>query len=305
MLPAIRECSDTSLTGVYSRDETARNRAAQEYGCEAFESESALLHDKRVNAVYLSTPIGLHFEQGRHVLERGLHLLCEKSLTDDFATSIELIALARRADVVLCETLMYRFHPRLAALLQLVQSEDFGKIIAISSLFYLPTLEFPGFRNSASLGGGAFLDVACYPISLARALGDPIAVKFAKLSADNHHGVDTQGAALLLLRAGGSAFLGWGYGAAYRNEVTVIGEKQSIYADYVFSKGGPNCCELLLRNSTGGQRQEVSPVADSFVEMFTYVCGAIADRQIRDKLLREASEQANWMKEIRAFSQGS
>ena len=61
VLPAIRNCCDATLIGVFSRDKTARIRASLEFRCEAFPDESSMLCDPRVTAVYLATPIGLHF----------------------------------------------------------------------------------------------------------------------------------------------------------------------------------------------------------------------------------------------------
>jgi len=305
VLPAIRNCCEATLTGVFSRDETARSRASQEYGCEAYPDESSMLRDPRVTAVYLATPIGLHFEQGRRVLEQGRHLLCEKSLTDDYQKSSELIAAARSSGLVLCETFMYRFHPRFAALLDLVGSAAFGRVVSVTCSFYVPTLEHPGYRNNPLLGGGAFWDVACYPISLARAVGDLLSVDFAWLSTATGSNVDTGGAAFLRLEDEGHAFLDWGYGAAYRNDVTVLGEKQSIYADYVFSRGGSNCSELLLRDSNGRQQRLSVVSTDSFVEMLGYAFKAICNQQMRENLLSEAAGQARWMDEIRKHALGA
>ncbi len=305
VLPAIRNCCETTLIGVFSRDETARSRASQEFGCEAFPDELSMLCDPRVTAVYLATPIGVHFEQGRRVLEQGRHLLCEKSLTDDFQKSSELIAAARSRGLVLCETFMYRFHPRFAALLNLVGSAAFGRVVSVTCSFYVPTLEHPGYRYNSLLGGGAFLDVGCYLISLARAIGEPVSVDFARLSTATGSNVDTGGVAFLRLRDDGHAYLDWGYGAAYKNEVTVLGENQSVYADYVFSKGGSNCSELLLRDSNGRQQRLPIISTDSFVEMLAYAVKAICNQQMRDDLLSEAAGQAWWMDEIRKRALGA
>ena len=61
VLPAIRNCRDVALVGVYSRNPTVRKCTAEEYGCTAFLSEEEMLCDTRVGAVYLATPTGLHF----------------------------------------------------------------------------------------------------------------------------------------------------------------------------------------------------------------------------------------------------
>jgi len=299
ILPAIRNCREVALVGVYSRNPTVRNSTVEEYGCAAFLSEEAMLCDPRVGAVYLATPIGLHFEQGMRVLQNKRHLLCEKSLTDDYQKSDQLIAVARRYQLVLCETFMYRFHPRFAALSNIVKSRSFGKIVSVSSSFYIPTLENPGFRLSSDLGGGAFLDVACYPISLIRAIGDPVSVLSARRSIAQGSKVDTTGNAVLALRDGGHSFSEWGYGAAYKNDVTVLGENQSVFVEHIFSKDGSRCSTLILRDGNGLEHRVEVESADGFVHMLAFVAQATRSPEMRENLSKEAADQARLMDEIR------
>ena len=171
VLPAVVASGAAKLVGVCSREEASRRRASREFGCAAWPDATAMLADDRVNTVYLATPVGLHFEQGLNVLRSGRHLICEKSLTDSHVKSIGLVAEARQHRLVLGEAFMYRFHPRLQSIFELVRREEFGAIVTVTSNFFLPSLERPGYRYTASLGGGAFLDAGCYPISFLLGLG--------------------------------------------------------------------------------------------------------------------------------------
>ena len=297
VLPAIGNGGEANLIGVYSRDAAARSRASQEYGCESYADESSMLGDPRVTVVYLATPIGLHFEQGQRVLDSGRHLICEKSLTDSHAKSARLVAEARQRRLLLCEAFMYRFQPRIQAIFELVRREEFGELIAVTSNFFLPKLEHPGYRYSASLGGGAFLDAGCYPISFFLGLGqESPAVAQARFHLTPGLEVDTSGVALLRWGARGQACLGWGYGAAYRNEATIIGEKQSLYIDQVFAKGG---FEVVLRDSHGKEERRTYEAADGFVKMLAYVKQALLSEKMKETLWTEAERQAQLMEQVR------
>ena len=132
------------------------------------------------------------------VLDADRHLWCEKSLTNSFEESTQLISLARQRDLALCETLMYQYHPQFDRLKDIVFSSDFGKIISLTSRFTIPELDQPGFRNSLELGGGAFFDVGCYPISLAsELLGKDLSVDFAELEGEPGSEVDRKGRVVL------------------------------------------------------------------------------------------------------------
>ena len=186
VLPAIETSDAVVLAGVCSRNQENAKAAADRWGGVVWPDAEAMLSSRDVDAVYLCTPIGLHYAQGLAVVEARKHLLCEKALTDKAGRSLDLIAMARRQDVALCEAFMFQFHPQFQSLSDLVRASDFDGIEALSCWFGMPALESPGFRSSASLGGGGFLDVACYLISLAARLieGTP-RVTSASVSAKN------------------------------------------------------------------------------------------------------------------------
>ena len=80
LVPAVRETSGLALRGVCSRNAEVVARAAAGVGCAGWTDPAVMLADPAVEAVYLSTPIGLHADQGRAVLAAGKHLWCEKPL---------------------------------------------------------------------------------------------------------------------------------------------------------------------------------------------------------------------------------
>ena len=303
VLPAIVASGAAKLVGVCSREEASRRRASSEFGCVSWSDAAAMLADDRVNVVYLATPIGLHFEQGLCVLNSGRHLICEKSLTDSHAKTVKLVAAARQRRLLLCEAFMYRFHPRIRSVFELVRREEFGALVAVTCSFYLPSLENPGYRHSASLGGGAFLDVGCYPVSFLLGLRqEPLAVAQARFHLTSGVEVDTGGMAVLRWDAQGHACLGWGYGAAYRNEATIIGERQSLYIDQVFAKGGSRCTEVVLRDAHGKEDRRSYESADGFVEMLAYAQKALFNEEMKETLWLEAEQQAKLMEQVRAFA---
>ena len=88
-----------------------------------FESYETLLDSGTVDAVTIASPIGLHYEQGKQAIERGIHLHFNKSMTTTVEEADDLIASAQAKGVkiVSCPGEMLRpLHRRIRELL----SED-------------------------------------------------------------------------------------------------------------------------------------------------------------------------------------
>jgi predicted dehydrogenase len=68
------------------------------------------------------------------------------------------------------EAMHYRHHPMAARMTEIVRGGMLGTVHHIDAVFHSPSLLRPGFRKSCELGGGAAMDLGCYPVSLVRML---------------------------------------------------------------------------------------------------------------------------------------
>ena len=238
ILPALQMCPGVNLYGVCSRNREVLARIAREVACQDWSEPAPMLADPNVDAVYLSTPIGLHAVQGRTVLLADKHLWCEKPLTEDAEQATALLRLSRERGVTLGEGFMYLYHPQFIYLQAVLHSAKLGHVHSISCRFGIPPLQHPGFRNDPQLGGGAFLDVGSYPISAVTSLfpdSDPD-ILLAEIVATPGSPIDSSGRAVLRYDNDVVATLEWGINCAYRNEIDVWGNQGSVYSDRVFSK---------------------------------------------------------------------
>lgn len=180
------------LVAVGSRTQAAAEQFGDGYGVPKegrHGSYEALLADKNVQAVYISTPHPMHAEWAIKAAEAGKHILCEKPIGLNHAEAMVIIDAARRNNVFLMEAFMYRCHPQIAKVVELIKSGAIGEVRMIQAAFsfHWPKPFSPEGRiTSNALGGGGILDVGCYPVSLSRlvagaALGkdfaDPIDIK--------------------------------------------------------------------------------------------------------------------------------
>ena len=171
-----------------------------------FENYDSLLNCELVDAVYISTPHTFHADLSIRAAGKGKHILCEKPGAVNFKQGEKVIKAVQDAGVFYKEGFMYRCHPQIPALLELLKNKTIGDIIKITSSFgFDMTKVIPEHRLfNKNLAGGAILDVGLYPVSLSRMIaGVQSGKKFVnpiKLSAEaqiGETGVDEISSAIM------------------------------------------------------------------------------------------------------------
>ncbi|MFH1924714.1 MAG: Gfo/Idh/MocA family oxidoreductase [Planctomycetota bacterium] len=164
------------LAAVGSRSGDSARRFCEEFGGTHHAGYDELLADPGVDAVYLSLPNGLHHEWTIRSLEAGKHVLCEKPIAATAAEAQEMFAAAERHGRILIEAFMYRCHPAVEKLIQMVRDGAIGRLKLIRTHFtYNRPEPADDIRFQVQLAGGSLMDIGCYTINLARALagGEP------------------------------------------------------------------------------------------------------------------------------------
>ena len=128
----------------------------------------------------------------------GKHVLCEKPLGLDVAEVVDMIEACRAAGVMLMEAFMYRLHPLWQRAHELVADGAIGELQAIQARFTYHNVDPANIRNVAAYGGGAVMDIGCYPINVARWFfgGEPSGVT-AVVRRDPAFGTDALTSAIL------------------------------------------------------------------------------------------------------------
>jgi predicted dehydrogenase len=134
-----------------------------------YSSYEAMLQDPEIDVVYLSTIHPLHAEWAIKAAEAGKHLLVEKPIGMNYAEAAAMIDAAAKHDVFLMEAFMYRCHPQMQKLRELIGQGAIGPVRIIRSVFSYYTPYSPTSRaHNKELGGGGILDIGCYPASMSR-----------------------------------------------------------------------------------------------------------------------------------------
>src|SRR4051812_47163368 len=196
------------IVAIGSRDEAAARRTADKLGIpKAYGSYEALLADPEVDAVYIPLPNHLHVPWSIKAAEAGKHVLCEKPIALDAAEARRLLAARDRTGVLIEEAFMVRTHPQWLAVREAVRGGRLGELRAIQGMFSYFNRDPGNVRNMAGIGGGALLDIGCYPVTVSRFLfeAEPRRV-VAAIELDPDFGTDRLTSGLLEFERGQSAF---------------------------------------------------------------------------------------------------
>ena len=208
VIPGIKAADRCEVVSIASRDAGVANDVAGRLGIpNAYGSYEELVADPDVDAVYIPLPNHLHAEWTIASARAGKHVLCEKPLAMTSAEAEQMVEVCASEGVRLMEAFMYRLHPSWEAVRELVSSGRLGTLRAVQSWFSYFNDDPANIRNVAEYGGGALMDVGCYPVNLSRMLFDaePLRVD-ASVTRDPTTGVDVLTSAILEFESGVADF---------------------------------------------------------------------------------------------------
>jgi predicted dehydrogenase len=159
--------SNAQLTGVFNRSQEGNLEVARTYQAEAFASLEELL-SSNVDAIYIATPVDVHFQQVTQSLQAGKHVLCEKPLALTMTEAEQMESLARQRGLQLGVAFMMRFQSQHREALKIIQSGQLGKPVygrAQLSCWY-PPLPNAWRQNPSQGGGGSLADMGVHCIDL-------------------------------------------------------------------------------------------------------------------------------------------
>jgi predicted dehydrogenase len=208
VIPAMQQGEWSEVAAIASRDLGKAERAARALGVPtAYGSYELLLADPSIEAVYNPLPNHLHVPWTVRAAEAGKHVLCEKPIGLDLREAVMLLDTCRRTGVKIQEAFMVRTHPQWLGTLELIRQGRIGELRAVSSFFSYFNTDAQNIRNQRDVGGGALLDIGCYPVTISRFIyGEEPRRVSALIERDPAMGIDRLVSAVLDFPSGPSAF---------------------------------------------------------------------------------------------------
>ncbi len=230
IIPPLRASERNQLTAVASRSLAQAQAYAAEWNIpRVFGSYAEMLADPEIDVVYIPLPNHLHAEWTIRAAQAGKHVLCEKPLALSVEQVDAVVEAARRHGVVVAEAFMYRHHPVMLKLKELVEGGTIGALRIVRGSFTYTQSRERDVRLEPEFGGGSIWDVGCYPISLARFVVGSEPVEIFGWQTIGPTGVDVAFVGQMRFASDVFAQVDCGFRAPYRTMVEVVGSDGTLH----------------------------------------------------------------------------
>ncbi|MEM0967467.1 MAG: Gfo/Idh/MocA family oxidoreductase [Verrucomicrobiota bacterium] len=265
----------------------------------------SLLSDPDVDAIYVATPHTFHREWCVKAVAAGKHVLCEKPIAINHADAKEIFTVAEKNGLQVMEAFMYRCHPQTKRLVQLIREGSIGEVRRVQAEFGFRAEPNPQSRLfDSALGGGAILDIGCYPMSLARlvagvANGVGFLEPYEIRAVGNLHPttkVDTSTSAVLGFKSGVIAELFASLEVNAANQVIIEGTEGSLVLSSPWFCRGP-----IKINRSG--KASILPENPDTKDLYSYEADVFAEYLSGEALKSPAMTPEDTLGNMKALDQ--
>jgi len=132
-----------------------------------YNSYKDLIKAKEIDAIYISTLNNTHRDLVILANNYNKKILCEKPLGINFSEVQELHSLLKKKKEIFLEAIAYRAHPIIPAIFEILNDREIGQLKKIESNFGFKVRKIKKESRlfNKEVGGGAILDLGCYPLS--------------------------------------------------------------------------------------------------------------------------------------------
>jgi predicted dehydrogenase len=282
VIPGMQKGDWSEIAAIASRDLKKAKDAARKLGiAKAYGSYEELLADAEIEAVYNPLPNHLHVPWSIKAAEARKHVLCEKPLSLTVAEARTLLEVRDRAGVKIGEAFMVKTHPQWLRTGDLIRKGVVGELRAIVGMFSYFNRDPENVRNNVEWGGGALMDIGCYPITTSRFIfgEEPVRV-FGVIERDPDFKTDRLASAILEFPSGQAVFTCSTQLVPYQR-MQFLGTQGRIEIEIPFNAPPDRPTRLFIDDGRdvfgGGIRIETIPVCDQYT-----VQGDAFSRAIRE-----------------------
>lgn len=162
------ELKNCEVVGVVDPDPKALENAKRKFKINAYTNVHDFLKNERVDAVSIVVPTPLHFEIAKFFIERGVHVLVEKPITEKLEDAERLIGLAREHNVKLMVGHIERFNPMVKKVKDIIRG------VGLNNIYYCSTYRLNPESRAAD---SAVIDLSAHDIDVLRYLLESNVVK--------------------------------------------------------------------------------------------------------------------------------
>ncbi|MEA2706013.1 MAG: hypothetical protein QOH22_801, partial [Gemmatimonadaceae bacterium] len=270
VIPGMRRSALANVVAIASRDLAKAQAAADQLGIpRAYGSYEELIDDPDVEAIYNPLPNHLHVPWSIRAAEKGKHVLCEKPIALTAREAQQLLEVRDKTGVKIGEAFMVRTHPQWLKVKELVASGRIGDLRLVAGHFSYSRRDPRDIRSRVEWGGGALMDVGCYPITIARWLfGAEPAEVVGLIERDPDMEIDRLTSGLLRFEKGQATFSCATQLVPYQT-MQVFGTKGRIAVEIPFNAPPADECRIFVDDGSNLAGAGIETIAFPAVDQYS------------------------------------
>jgi predicted dehydrogenase len=191
-------------------------------------------------------------------------VLCEKPIGLNHEEALEMIDVRDRTGVQIAEAFMVRVHPQWLRTRELIRSGSIGELFALNGFFSYNNRDPENIRNIPEFGGGAIMDIGCYPITMARFLfGEEPRRAMALIDRDLQMKTDRLTSAVLDFPNGQATFTCSTQVSPYQ-KMHAFGTNGRIELEIPFNAPPDRPTRIFVVEGNAPVREESFPISDQY-----------------------------------------
>ena len=282
VIPAMQRGEWSEVVGLASRDASRAAQVAHDLGiAKSYGSYEELLADPLVEAVYIPLPNHMHVPWTVKAAEAGKHVLCEKPIAMSAREARLLLDARDRTGVKIQEAFMVRTHPQWTAARELAHSGRIGELRSVECVFSYFNRDPRNIRNIPAAGGGALMDIGCYPVQISRFVsGEEPRRVFGLVERDPEMGTDRLTSAILDFGATRATFT-CGTQLVPHQRVELIGTRGRVEIEVPFNAPPDRPTRIFVDDGSALGGRNVETVEFPACDQYT-IQGDLFSRAVRE-----------------------
>ena len=188
---AFKDSNNSKLKAVSSNTKDKINKFQKKFNIDknyCFNKYEDLLDCKEIDIVYIALPNSMHKEWINKSIEKKKNILIEKPAFIDLSQTENIKKKINDYNLFFSEGFIYRYSPQILEILELLKNNTIGEpksmvsnyginLLTKKNIFGLIKKKKINNNNrlyNKKLGGGAILDLGCYPVSLSMLVASTI-----------------------------------------------------------------------------------------------------------------------------------
>ncbi len=235
LVPAFNLLDSSRITAIQKRDQADADKSAATFNIPcSYGSYQALVNDPEIDAIYITSPNGLHLKQALIAAAAGKHILCEKPMATKAGDCRAIIQICKENRVKLMVAHNLRYSGVVNYLKAAIEENMIGRIrFARMNFTYNATGSPRSWIYDYDLaGGGALIDLGVHCIDTLRfLLGEIETIQSILRPSVIDHRIDDTASLNLTFESSVVGNIMCSYSMPYSNTIEIIGENGRISAN--------------------------------------------------------------------------